>query len=200
MSLELRVAKTEEEKNFAFEIRYKIFCEEMHYLDPEKFPDKKETDNYDALNTTLQMLLIYDNLAIATVRLILPSNTLADSSKYGLPIEELIDLSEYKQRDIKLAEPSRSSILKEHRKGMTLMNLWRLLVQCAHNNNITHFVTTSHPKDIKLYSKLGFEIIAAEKPFSAVSNNPAVSYLLDLGKLNEPYMSFFNKKGDNIFL
>jgi N-acyl-L-homoserine lactone synthetase len=76
--MEYRVVKTIKEKEDVFSLRYRVFCLEKKWLNPEEYPDGKETDEYD--QHSVHFLAANDTSKIVgTARAIFPS-------ELGLPV------------------------------------------------------------------------------------------------------------------
>jgi len=138
MGLEFKIAKTPEEKNLAYNVRYKVFCEELGYLDKTLFPDKLEKDEYDDLETTINFIAFENNEGIATARIIKENRDMAikKNSRYGLPIEDLFEIMGYDEIKSIPAEISRSSIIQEKRKSTLMLKLWREVFRYSRYNNM----------------------------------------------------------------
>ncbi len=77
------VADSQELKNKAFELRYSVYCDELGWEDPEKFPDGLETDEFDPWSE--QCLLYHKSTEqfAGTVRLV---KTSADNPDQNIPM------------------------------------------------------------------------------------------------------------------
>ena len=141
--LEVKIANSSEEKNLAYNLRYKVFCEELGYIDKDKFPDNLEKDDYDDLETTISLIAILDGTPVAAARLLTPNKKIAKqrSIDFGLPMENLFSLSCYKERGINVSEISRSSVLNDYRGKLNIMKLWKLAVHYSLANGMPHMCT-----------------------------------------------------------
>jgi len=103
---------TDEARDYHFQLRYKVFCEETQFEDPDAFPDGREMDEYDDAATHV---LIWDRLSrhwVGAMRLV-------DAKRTPLPSEricqaELAGLHKARQRSV---EFSRLAILKDSRRA-----------------------------------------------------------------------------------
>lgn len=190
--LEVKIAENSEEKNLAYHLRYKVFCEELNYLDKALYLDKRESDEYDSLNTTFTFIALDNLKAVGTSRLIRQNKNL------GMPIEKFYDFSHYLIDERIFAENSRSIVLPEYRKTRLIFDIWSAVTQFALENKISHYCTTCHTKDIKMYSKLGFEVIGSKIKCSYYNNNPMVPLILEIERMREPFKSSFLAKRDYI--
>lgn len=56
----------------AFRIRYQVYCEELGYEDPARFPDGLERDEFDSFSTQLLLRHRSTGSYVGTVRLVIP--------------------------------------------------------------------------------------------------------------------------------
>lgn len=101
-------------------MRYRVYCEEMGFLQQDKYPKKEETDEYDG-DSVHVAVLIGSRLA-GYARVILPKNsTLPIFEHFEIPIEDDMDHS---------CEVSRFMISKLYRKKVeTRREIFRLLAE-----------------------------------------------------------------------
>ncbi len=93
-----------------YKLRYKVYCEEWGFENPEKYPDRQETDEFD--KNSVHFAAIDDSgKIVGTVRLIL-------FSPDGFPLEKHCDLngSDEGIRGEDTAEISRLVISRNYRK------------------------------------------------------------------------------------
>lgn len=104
-----------EELDELHRIRYKVYCEEYHYLDAKKNPDKREKDQYD--NHSFHLVVRHKSGVLgATARLII-------GSEIGLPISNNFDLDYKIPRDTSVAEISRLIVARNYRRRHLLLVL-----------------------------------------------------------------------------
>lgn len=63
-----KLVETEEEKEGVFKLRYQGYCLELGWLNPDNYPDKKETDEWD--NNSYNFLALENGEIIGIMRLI----------------------------------------------------------------------------------------------------------------------------------
>lgn len=80
---EVRLAKTDQERDMAFRLRYQVYCLEQGFEDPAKFPHQRETDEFDPVARHALLYYRPTMSAVGTVRLI-PAVGLA-----SLPLDKL---------------------------------------------------------------------------------------------------------------
>jgi N-acyl amino acid synthase of PEP-CTERM/exosortase system len=82
-------ANTAELKKEVYRIRYEVYCQELGYESPDKFPDRQEIDSYD--ERSLHCLLKYrmSGQYAGCVRLVYPDPNQSDRS---LPISKICSL------------------------------------------------------------------------------------------------------------
>jgi len=149
MNLEFKIARSREELEHCFGVRYEVFAEQCGYLDLSRFPDRKESDEMDLLETTTNLLAI-DNAShvkpIATMRVLQPNKCVAESRNtiFGLPSEEYFDLIELKDTGILPVDFARSSVLKEYQASPAIVNLWGIAIHYALSKGYTHLLTIAN--------------------------------------------------------
>ncbi|HMB00103.1 MAG TPA: GNAT family N-acyltransferase [Spirochaetota bacterium] len=161
MGLKLKVAKNKADKDQTFAVRYKVFIEELGFDSEKKFTEKKEHDLYDTLPGTVSLLALKNGKGIAAARLIKPNPQMKNSNNiFGLPIENLYDLSAYKKQNIAPCEISRSATLKNNRSSRIMMDIWKISYQYSLQNNIKVYCScTGTETDSGESARLIFELI-----------------------------------------
>jgi len=151
MSIVVERAKTNNEKNNCFKVRYDVFFKETGYIQKQNELGI-EADDFDELDTTYHFLARYNNELAGAARLVMPNMDVAKTKKnyFGLPIEELFDIEHYKRKKIRIAEISRSSVKHKYRRTRTIFYLWQELIRFAQSKGITHLVTNVNPETDKL--------------------------------------------------
>ncbi len=177
-----KVASSDELKDTAFRLRYRVYCVENPFEDPSANPDGREIDEFDARSA--HSLLIYRPNATpaGTVRLVLPraedpDNSFAlqrvcshpllrDRSKF--PVESMAEVSrfciskEFRRRwndasyagdDLNTAEMS----VDEERRILPHLSLGLIetLVRMSVENGITHWCAVMEPTLLRLLTRLG---------------------------------------------
>ncbi len=104
------LADTQVARDAHYRVRYQVFCEETGFEDPDRFPDQREMDYYDA---TADHFLIWDRLDecwVGAMRLI-------DASRTRLPLEAVCEfpLEGLDANRLSSVEFSRLCILNEYR-------------------------------------------------------------------------------------
>lgn len=79
---DLIVAKSAKQKQLAYEVRYKVYCEEKRFERASCYPSKLEIDEFDAHSEHFIVVEKYTGNAVGTVRLVFPQCT----SGAGLPL------------------------------------------------------------------------------------------------------------------
>ncbi len=102
------------------QMRYRVYCEEMGFLEKDKYPKKLETDEYDG--SSIHIAVLIGRRLAGYARVILPRNgTLPIFEHFEIPPEEDIDAS---------CEVSRFMISKLYRrKTETRREIFRLLAE-----------------------------------------------------------------------
>ena len=90
-----------------YRLRYNVYCEEMHSLDPRNYPEKEERDRYDPF--AVHFILRKNQKVIGTLRLI-------RETPWGFLMEEAFTLPKELDRS-KTLEASRIAVYKDLRGG-----------------------------------------------------------------------------------
>lgn len=110
----INLAITPEQKRKVYELRYRVYCQEMGYEDADQFPDEQECDEFD--NRSLHCLITHNEtgLAAGCVRMITGDESLYEEP---LPLEKFclqslsIETAELLNRDrSKVCEISRLAV------------------------------------------------------------------------------------------
>lgn len=180
---QVRMADTEELRDTAFKLRYRVYCIENAFEDPSANSDGREMDDHD--EHSAHSLLIYrpTGAAAGTVRLVLPiphdlDHSFALQSVCSHPL--LRDLARFPVQ--KMAEVSRFCISKEFRRRwgdgscvggessdeveMSVederrilphlsLGLIESLVRMSVDNRVTHWCAMMEPTLLRLLTRLG---------------------------------------------
>src|ERR1700761_4783022 len=108
------------------DIRHRVFVEEKGLLAPCVPALGRETDDYDALETTLQLIAYVDGAPAATARLICPNPGVARAlgEPVVLDLARRYDLRPLAAAGLSFAEVSRMCVLPEHRGTAVLGKLY----------------------------------------------------------------------------
>lgn len=162
MGFVVQVARKPKERDKSYQVRYQVFIRELGFMPEKDFPDEREKDPYDELASTIHFLALLDGAGVGTARLIGPNKKMTGSGglrTFGLPMEELFDLSSYREQKIVPHEISRSSVLSEARCSRIIMDIWRISIQYAKQNGIASFCScagteTDSPEDAGIIHSL----------------------------------------------
>ena len=112
---QLIVADNPELKREVYSIRYKVYCEELNYESPEKFPDRLEQDAYDAHSIHYLLKHRLSNRYVGCVRVVLPENR---TSQQKFPLEKACpqDFFSDQRPRANFCEISRLAVLSDFRK------------------------------------------------------------------------------------
>lgn len=102
------------------QMRYRVYCEEMGFLEKDKYPTHQETDEYDG--QSIHVVVRVGNRLVGYARVIIPNGE-------GLPIFKHFSLPNEHQSDDS-CEISRFMISQVHRhKTETRREIFRLLAE-----------------------------------------------------------------------
>lgn len=116
----LKLADTEALRREVFKIRYQVYCEELPFEDKRLYPNKMESDEFDAYSDHLLLVHKSSGLYAGTVRLVQPS---ASAPSERLPLEkfashafnpELLDLEALRSKQ--RSEVSRLAVSEKFRR------------------------------------------------------------------------------------
>lgn len=179
--IKFNIAKTQEEINGAYQLRYDVYCKEKKYLREEDYPDGLENDIYDG--TAIHFVATSNRGGvIGTLRLI-PRNKFS-SEQAKLPLEEHTDIHNYTTGVDNICELSRFVINKECRKKYSInFGLVKNAVLYALANGITHFIISVSVKNKSYFEKFGFEQIGKEYMYEKIRYNlPSITMQADIQK------------------
>lgn len=193
MTLKIKVATTETELKLAFELRCIVFGEELSYINIDKFPDRKEKDNFDDLSVVTNFIAKRDDKIVGTIRLVEPSDL-----KFN--IEKYVCLGNLKKESkIVLAEASRFCIAKSERKSRDISyGLCKIIINYSHLKGITDLCTlanatnTKEGNTVKFFEKMGLYQFS-DRIYIKEFNEYAIPMNLTLNNISEPMRSWLIK-------
>lgn len=143
--MEVRIAKSDSEKEAAFNIRYKVFVEELGTIPKDFCVNGLEKDRYDEYS--VHFIALKDKEVVGTVRLQEKTDDFIDGTNflYGLAGESLYDYSVIYNNGVILAEIARSSVLPGHRKQSAIFNLWKAIYLYVVDRKIHESITMAAP-------------------------------------------------------
>lgn len=152
ISISVINAKTAEQKELCYRVRYDVFAKETGYIQKEN-EKGLETDEYDELDSTFHFLAYFNGIPAGTARLLLPNKMISEreGTYYGLPMESLYDIRYYTITDLQIAEISRSCVRERFKSTKTIFFLWKKLIEFAAKNGTTDLITNVNPETDSLY-------------------------------------------------
>ncbi len=194
MNLDIKIARTPQELDGLFRLRYRIFGEELNYIETRQFPDGREQDCFDSLPMTVNFIAKKGDETVGTVRLI---------EDTGLPynIENYINVDRLKrEKDIRLAEASRFCVVKDERLNPNITHgLCKIVINYAYCQGITDIIILSNStkskegNTIKYFQEIGFYQFAEEIYYEKF-NEHAIPLRLNLKEISGIMMSFLKKR------
>ncbi len=181
---ETRQAKTAEELDEVFRLRYQVYCLENHFLDVDDNPNEREVDVYDDLSEHTLLIHRPSGLIIGSARVILPN---VDNCHNSFPMQEVCNIPQFLSREEVLSscEVSRFCISKSQRNRVedtsqytavydivasqeidaktkktipyTSLGLLKGVTSIAINNGMSEVYAVMEPKLIRFIVKLGGE-------------------------------------------
>ncbi|MDD5066700.1 MAG: GNAT family N-acetyltransferase [bacterium] len=178
MGLIVKTAAGSDDKDKAYRVRYNVFIKELGFMREKNFPDQMEKDEYDLFPTTTHFLALHDKKEIAAARLVGPypeKKTSGKAGVFGLPMEEIFDLSDYKKKDMLPYEISRSCVLEEHRMSRVIMDIWRISIQYARQKRVCVFCSCAGTEtDCSEDARVIYLLLKAMEKFHPVIFTPPV--------------------------
>ena len=146
-------------------IRNHVFVVEKQLLSPSVPTLDRETDGYDALETTLQFIAYVDDAPVATARLIRPNPDVARAigEPVGLDLALRYDLRPFAAAVASFAEVSRMCVLPEHRGTAVLCELYLAMYRESLRVGLTHWVGAGNTEtDAIEDARIAYRIAARE--------------------------------------
>lgn len=192
--VEIKIARTLEEREAVYHLRYRVFAEEMGYVRPEEFPDKMLFDEFDEMEKTKIFMAVKDGEPVGTIRII-------KDVPQGLPMDGYTDFTELRRR-YRIAECSRLLTAPEYRKrnaDVILMGLVKIGTIWSVQNGIDYIVITARQEVANsFFSKLGFKPIAEPVNLPEFNDPHALPMGIKLTEVLDPARSFIIKESKNI--
>lgn len=140
------VADTPEKIADAQRVRNQVFVVEKELLRHGSVTFDRETDEQDALDTTLHFLAIVDGAPVATVRLLRPNAEVARAigQPLGIDLASRYDLSPFVAAGVALAEVSRLCVLPRYRGTTVLNELYLAMHRESLRVGLTHWVAAGN--------------------------------------------------------
>lgn len=178
-----RIASTDELRDDAFRLRYRVYCIENPFEDPSANPDGREIDEFDRYSA--HSLLIYrpSGLAAGTVRLVLPRKENLDGSfalqrvcsdpllrdPLRFPVERMAEVSRFCiSKEFRRRWGDGSCVGGEHSEGPEMsideerrilphlsLGLIETLVRMSVENGVSHWCAVMEPTLLRLLTRLG---------------------------------------------
>ena len=181
-NLEVRIARTEEEKHICYKIRYLSYLN-VGYISENPSSDEL-TDKYDLYSVIFLVFRGDENLA--TVRM-------TKDSELGFEMEGLFDLSGLRLQCNSLWECSKMMAVPGSEKYNTALPMIAAPYMFAKKNGITDLCWMAHPDHARTYTRIGAKPFAETKIYQGVGQ-PAVPLLWHVEDTNEVYKEIFERK------
>ncbi len=140
------IGETQRHLDDAARVRFEVFARELGYLDTKDHAVPRELDPFDTLPTTLHLLVYAGDLAVGTMRLLLPNPEVAatNGSSFGLSIESQFDLGPLATAGLRLAETSRYCVISTHRSSTAVAELHAAAVHLSRILGVGHWIATAN--------------------------------------------------------
>lgn len=162
----IRIARTEKELKDVFKLRYQVYVKQEGYF--KDVSTKLITDQFDSTLQTVNVIAYSGIQPIATIRINCDSEIL-------LPCDEMFNFKTY--RDSIIAQRKAQDMLPPIFGCASMLAIakpWRnrrdvfmplLKIACGYAKNweVSHLIATVNDKEVSIYKKMGFAILA--EPF-----------------------------------
>ncbi|TKD02254.1 GNAT family N-acetyltransferase [Polyangium fumosum] len=161
------IAETQRHLDDAVRVRFDVFARELGYLDTQNHAVPRELDPFDTLPTTLHLITYDGDLAVGTLRLLLPNPEIAttNGTSFGLSVESQFDLAPLAAAGLRLAETSRYCVLATHRHSMAVAELHAAAVHLSRLLGIGHWIATANTETDGIEDARLIEHVARERGF-----------------------------------
>ena len=161
------IAETQRHLDDAVRVRFDVFARELGYLDAKDHVVPRELDPFDTLPTTLHLVAYDGELAVGTLRLLLPNPEVAaaNGTSFGLSVEAQFDLAPLSAVGLRLAETSRYCVLATHRHSMAVAELHTTAVHLSRILGIGHWIATANTETDGIEDARLIQHVARERGF-----------------------------------
>ncbi|ATB34439.1 GNAT family N-acyltransferase [Melittangium boletus] len=145
-TLSCRVATTLRHLDDALNVRYAVFGSELGLLGGSALAAPREVNCFDTLETTSHVVVYADEVPVATTRLLLPNQEVARATggRWGLALEDKVDLSSVGGTGLLFAESTRLCILHPWRHSEALLWLLAGLYWESRRRGVTHWIASAN--------------------------------------------------------
>lgn len=189
--VEIKIAETQDEFHQAFRILHDSYVD-AGFMDPD--PSGLRVTPYHVLPGTVTYIAVTNKKVVATMSVI------RDNS-FGLPMQDIFDLSELRSQGQRLAEVSALAIDRNHRvqKGALLFSLIRFMwLHSYHRLGIDRFVITVNPSMSEFYEAfLLFKKLNQKsfvKKYDFVKGAPGVGQYIDLKSSAQNFLDTYGNR------
>jgi len=169
------VARSHQDRDLAYQLRYRVLIEELRHQSPEDQPDHRETDSYDD-HATHALLVHRDSGRVSgTTRLVLPDTSALDQSfplqslsddpmlrgSEMLPLDRTAEVSRFiLAPEARGARGSDTDSRKQRHLGMVrayslTVGLVKAVVRMGTEHRIEHLIAVMTPSLLRMLSRLG---------------------------------------------
>jgi len=194
--------------NKSYQLRYKIYCKEVKYLDPENYSQEKEIDQYDAHSIHFAAVDKDDNV-LGTIRLVLDSELgfplekycpEYDNSKICFPRSQLAEISRltvdksFRRRkhdgmygmasyDEKAMDEIPEHIREKRKRPVIVIGLYKMVYMESKKRGMTHWYAAMEEKLSSALAKFSFKF----DPIGPVQNysGPVIPFLGEISEIED---------------
>ncbi|MDI3283785.1 GNAT family N-acetyltransferase [Polyangium sp. 15x6] len=186
------IAETQRHLDHAVRVRFEVFARELGYLDTKEHAVPRELDCFDTLATTLHLIAYDGDIAVGTLRLLLPNPEVAatNGTSFGLSVESQFDLAPLAAAGLRLAETSRYCVLATHRHSMAVAELHAAAVHLSRVLGVGHWIATANTETDGIEDARLIQQVARERGF--VRNDLSLAPRLPSPAPASPKRPFFD--------
>ncbi len=184
------VAHTGEDVDAAFKLVHESYVEEKFAAPSES---GRRATIYHALPTSKILVAKRGGRVIGAI-------TVIKDNRFGLPVDEIIDISKLRSNGARIAEISSLAIHPEHRgaSGAILFHLFKyMLLTSVNSYGISRFVIAFNPGRVALYEAILLFSLLNRKPiekYGFANNAPAICATLNLSAASDRLYRVYGKK------
>lgn len=180
MAITISIAKTSEDIDEVFKIRYKVFHDEENLLGED--PNSRIMDRYDAFPTTWNLVVKKQDHVIGSMRLSIDSGV-------GVPADEWFNYRSHIPENSLIMHCGMFCVTEGFRSPKITAGLMLMATYFGMSHNVTHVLAPINPVIVKLLKRVGFEQVGEEfiEPHLKM---PLLPLMLDVKRLSDFFIHF----------
>ena len=186
MTFRIKIATTPAELDGVFRVRHRVFVEEEGFMQPTH--DGRICDRFDTFPTTANIVAMVGERVVGTIRFM-------DHCELGTSADGYFDFTPFQRPDGRTGSTSQYVVEREYRphKGLSF-SLMGMGYYWSTARGMTHLTAAANPLVVPMLEGIGWRRVAPEYR-DHQRGLGVVPILLDLGALNDRFMSFVDRQG-----